>query len=106
MRWLDSVSVCSGAMPLALQGHGTLVAVFTKLRYYRWPWSLARSGATRLAILLTFCIIVGPLRAAGPANYDDAPLYAVRFVDREEGWAAGDEGVIWHTIDGGTNWER
>jgi photosystem II stability/assembly factor-like uncharacterized protein/tetratricopeptide (TPR) repeat protein len=93
-------------MPLALQGHGTLVAVFVKLRHYRSPWSLARSGAARLAILLTFCIIVGPLRAAGPANYDDAPLYAVRFVDREEGWAAGNEGVIWHTIDGGNNWER
>jgi photosystem II stability/assembly factor-like uncharacterized protein len=38
--------------------------------------------------------------------YDDATLRAVHFVDDREGWAVGDEGVIWHTMDGGTNWER
>jgi len=40
-------------------------------------------------------------RAAG-----DAPLCAVRFVDKSEGWAAGADGVLWHTIDGGATWER
>jgi photosystem II stability/assembly factor-like uncharacterized protein len=58
-----------------------------------------------IAVFLVSCI-AGPLRAAAAPNYSDAPLYAVHFVDREEGWAAGAEGVIWHTIDGGNNWER
>ncbi|HLW65862.1 MAG TPA: YCF48-related protein, partial [Gemmataceae bacterium] len=45
--------------------------------------------------------------SATPIRFpNDAPLRAVYFGDRNEGWAAGDEGVIWHTIDGGTNWER
>jgi photosystem II stability/assembly factor-like uncharacterized protein len=39
-------------------------------------------------------------------HFDDAALQAVQFVDREEGWAVGDEGVVWHTIDGGQTWER
>src|SRR3954451_20347584 len=39
-------------------------------------------------------------------HYDDAALRAVQFVDQNEGWAVGDEGVVWHTIDGGRNWER
>jgi photosystem II stability/assembly factor-like uncharacterized protein/tetratricopeptide (TPR) repeat protein len=47
-----------------------------------------------------------PLCAANPCHFDDAPLRAVQFVDANEGWAVGDEGVIWHTIDGGKNWER
>ena len=45
-------------------------------------------------------------RAADLRNFDDAALHAVQFVDRDEGWAVGDEGVVWHTIDGGRTWER
>ena len=41
-----------------------------------------------------------------PPAYDDAPLHAVHFVDAKEGWAVGDQGVVWHTPDGGKNWER
>ncbi len=41
-----------------------------------------------------------------PPAYDDAPLHAVHFVDAKEGWAVGEQGVIWHTPDGGKNWER
>src|SRR5262249_27000234 len=44
--------------------------------------------------------------AAEPRNVADAPLNAVQFVDRNEGWAVGAEGVILHTIDGGQTWER
>src|SRR5437588_6310689 len=44
--------------------------------------------------------------AADLRYFDDASLHAVHFVDANEGWAAGDEGVVWHTIDGGQNWER
>src|ERR1700730_4650711 len=39
-------------------------------------------------------------------SFEDAALHAVQFVDEHEGWAVGDEGVIWHTIDGGQSWER
>lgn len=44
---------------------------------------------------------------AGPLRYpNDAALRAVQFIDANEGWAVGDEGVIWHTIDGGKHWDR
>src|SRR5438445_1602337 len=50
------------------------------------------------------CGLAAP--AADLRYFDDASLHAVHFVDANEGWAAGDEGVVWHTIDGGQNWER
>jgi photosystem II stability/assembly factor-like uncharacterized protein len=34
----------------------------------------------------------------------DAQLADVCFVDAEHGWAAGDRGTIWHTVDGGRHW--
>ncbi|MBI3408915.1 MAG: hypothetical protein HY040_11225 [Planctomycetes bacterium] len=37
---------------------------------------------------------------------EDAALRAVHFVDSKEGWAVGDEGGIWHSIDGGQTWEQ
>ena len=54
--------------------------------------------------LVFLCALCGS--AVGSDNADDAPLHAVRFVDRNEGWAAGTDGVLWHTIDGGARWER
>jgi photosystem II stability/assembly factor-like uncharacterized protein len=61
-----------------------------------------------IAVAVGLCfIVVAPLGAVTPVrNFDDAPLRAVQFVDASEGWVAGDEGVIWHTIDGGATWER
>jgi photosystem II stability/assembly factor-like uncharacterized protein len=59
--------------------------------------------------LITFAIALIPAAAASAADLrfsDDASLRAVQFIDAREGWAAGDEGVIWHTIDGGRTWER
>jgi len=35
---------------------------------------------------------------------NDAQLNDVFFVDRENGWAVGDRGTIWHTSDGGAHW--
>jgi photosystem II stability/assembly factor-like uncharacterized protein len=43
---------------------------------------------------------------ADSPNFDDAALHAVQFVDADEGWAVGDDGVVLHTIDGGQTWER
>ncbi len=35
---------------------------------------------------------------------EDLMLYAVDFVNSDEGWTVGDGGVILHTTDGGANW--
>src|SRR5438034_7305947 len=58
--------------------------------------------------LLTALLLVLPglVRAGDLRHFDDAALHAVQFVDAREGWAAGDEGVVWHTIDGGRTWDR
>src|SRR5947199_7260089 len=58
--------------------------------------------------LTPLCLL---LAAAAPAfadlrYFDDTCLRAVQFIDDKEGWAAGDEGVVWHTLDGGKSWAR
>lgn len=57
-----------------------------------------------LALLVSAAL--APRAAADLRPFDDAPLHAVQFVDEREGWAVGDDGVIWHTINGGKEWER
>jgi photosystem II stability/assembly factor-like uncharacterized protein len=59
-----------------------------------------------LLALAAGCAIALPLRAAEVRYFDDAALHAVQFIDADVGWAVGDEGVIWKTINGGKNWER
>ncbi len=58
------------------------------------------------ALLLAAAVLAAPARAGDLRNYDDAGLHAVQFVDDSEGWAVGDDGVVWHTIDAGKAWER
>jgi photosystem II stability/assembly factor-like uncharacterized protein len=58
-----------------------------------------------LALALS-ALLGAPAGAADLRNFEDAALHAVQFVDGKEGWAVGDEGVVWHTIDSGQNWER
>jgi len=58
------------------------------------------------AALLAGVALVSAARAGDLPAFDDAPLHAIQFVDPNEGWAVGDDGVVWHTIDGGKNWER
>src|SRR5438067_8831337 len=61
----------------------------------------------RPGLLLAAALVAAPAaRAADTRPFEDAALHAVQFVDPNEGWAAGDDGVVWHTIDGGRNWER
>jgi photosystem II stability/assembly factor-like uncharacterized protein len=58
-------------------------------------------------LLLGVALIAGAGRAAAdPRHFDDATLRAVQFIDDKEGWAAGDEGAVWHTLDGGQRWAR
>jgi photosystem II stability/assembly factor-like uncharacterized protein len=57
-------------------------------------------------LLLATAVFAAPARAGDLRNFEDAALHAVQFVDKAEGWAVGDDGVIWHTIDAGATWER
>ncbi|MFN4261877.1 MAG: YCF48-related protein [Gemmataceae bacterium] len=56
------------------------------------------------ALLSAALSVPGSSRPA--SHFEDAALHSVYFVDKAEGWAVGDDGVIWHTYDGGENWER
>lgn len=61
---------------------------------------------THFLALIVGCLLAPLVTASDLRPFDDAPLHAVQFVDAREGWAVGDEGVIWHTINGGKDWER
>jgi photosystem II stability/assembly factor-like uncharacterized protein len=64
---------------------------------------------SRFLLLPALFLLAWPgllLQAAELRHFDDASLHAVHFVDAAEGWAVGDEGVVWHTNDGGKSWER
>src|SRR5438105_3931479 len=58
-----------------------------------------------LALVLAALAVVAA-RGGDLRNFEDAALHAVQFVDQNEGWAVGDDGVVWHTIDAGRDWER
>ncbi len=53
-------------------------------------------------------LVVVPLGATAqpPVAFEDAGLHAVHFLNTREGWACGDDGAIWHTLNGGRSWER
>ncbi len=64
---------------------------------------------TRRRFLPALLALLGsavPAAAQVPASFADAAVRAVQFVDKDEGWAVGDDGVIWHSINGGATWER
>lgn len=57
-----------------------------------------------LVIAFLLLLAVAPSHGFEPRTAD-ANLHSVHFIDKDEGWAVGDEGVIWHTVDAGKNWE-
>ena len=59
-----------------------------------------------MSLTVLAAALLPSVRGAELRNFEDAALHAVQFWDNREGWAVGDEGVIWHTIDGGKHWER
>ncbi len=63
-------------------------------------------GRIRLLLLVPLLLGSAARVAADPRHFDDATLRSVHFLDDREGWAAGDEGVIWHTLDGGKSSAR
>lgn len=68
--------------------------------------TMARHMRQILAWTWFIILVVGSARGADVKTFDDAALRAVQFVDEHEGWAVGDLGTIWHTIDGGKSWQR
>lgn len=63
---------------------------------------MAAHAALGLWVLLT----AAPLRAFDAEDIlNEAALRSVTFVSPDQGWAAGDFGVILSTTDGGANWE-
>src|SRR5215469_56123 len=60
-----------------------------------------------LGLLLALVGLLGTSARSNAALHPgDAAIRAIQFVDEREGWAVGDDGVIWHSIDGGQTWER
>ena len=57
-------------------------------------------------LALSLILTIQPCARADVRFPEDAALRAVHFVDGREGWAVGDEGGIWHSIDGGQSWEQ
>ena len=60
----------------------------------------------RYLLVVLFAAIAGPASAQPATPYEDAAIHAVQFIDKDEGWSVGDDGAIWHSIDGGKAWER
>ena len=60
----------------------------------------------RFPVVALLCAMPATAMAQPSVPFNDAGVHAVQFIDPSEGWAVGDDGVIWHSIDGGANWER
>src|SRR3954451_21524765 len=71
--------------------------------------SLRGNGMRHVRFPVAAAVLVAltsPSPAQPPVPVADAAVHAVQFIDASEGWAVGDDGVIWHSIDGGKTWER
>ena len=64
---------------------------------------MRRPGLVAAIVLAAFA---APALAQPQPAFNDAAIHAVQFIDASEGWVAGDDGVVWHSIDGGKTWER
>ena len=71
-----------------------------------------RSNRVSLCILLflAFCAVsADSTQAQQPSGAremaEDAELTDLFFLDSDLGWAVGDRGVVWHTEDGGRQWQ-
>lgn len=61
---------------------------------------------TCIAAVAVAMAVIGSVAGADLRPLEDAPLFAIQFVDNREGWACGADGVVWHSIDAGKHWER
>lgn len=61
----------------------------------------------RFPVAAVIVALLGRPSFAQPAiPFTDAGIHAIQFIDQSEGWAVGDDGVVWHSIDAGKTWER
>lgn len=60
----------------------------------------------RFPLLVLFAVAAAPAFGQPAIPFADAGLHAVQFIDKDEGWAVGDDGAIWHSMNGGKAWER
>ncbi|MGI8978154.1 MAG: YCF48-related protein [Pirellulaceae bacterium] len=68
----------------------------------RLTYLLLGALAFNLAVVHEVC---AQPAASPPQMLADAELTSVCFVNADLGWAVGDRGAIWHTLDGGRNWQ-
>uniref|UniRef100_A0A7C2JZH1 Photosynthesis system II assembly factor Ycf48/Hcf136-like domain-containing protein n=1 Tax=Schlesneria paludicola TaxID=360056 RepID=A0A7C2JZH1_9PLAN len=62
--------------------------------------------ATRAVGIVLAMVSAGPLLATDTPQpwHDDATLHDVQFVGSRAGYAVGDHGTVWKTVDGGQSW--
>ncbi|HEX5104464.1 MAG TPA: YCF48-related protein [Pirellulaceae bacterium] len=72
----------------------------------RNPQSAIRNWPLSLCISLAASAALAQPDPSPPEMREDAELTAVTFLNADRGWAVGDRGVIWHTIDGGRSWKQ
>ena len=67
-------------------------------------WSLLLLTSLWIAGLDCPLLLGARPQVNSPEMLQDAELTDVTFVDPDRGWAVGDRGVIWQTVDGGRHW--
>lgn len=60
----------------------------------------------RTFLCVSLFLVATSAFASDLRHVEDASLRSVFFIDPQEGWIVGDEGVILHTINSGKQWER
>ncbi|HEY2911333.1 MAG TPA: YCF48-related protein, partial [Gemmataceae bacterium] len=60
----------------------------------------------RFSLAGLVALIAAPAFAQPATPFEDAAIHAIQFVSPQEGWAVGDDGAIWYSLNGGAHWER
>lgn len=60
--------------------------------------------AVGLALAFTTLVQAQPTQPLAVMR-DDARLRSITFIDPDRGWAVGDRGTVWRTVDGGRSWQ-
>ena len=106
-------------LPIHVAVNKTRLALFTGFSYYPrfrkahrpqlraagFEEKVCRHIRFTIAAVIT-AVLTAPSFAQPSVPFADAGIHAIHFIDKSEGWAVGDDGVVWHSIDGGGNWER
>ena len=81
--------------------------IVSRVTNFSAGWSFSSLLLSALVTLLVQSLLVAARpQVSSPEMFEDAELTDVTFVDPDRGWAVGDRGVIWQTVDGGRHWTR